>query len=249
MQNILFWMPNWGQHRTEVQLYQWNNLFKWLLLHFITSSNLIIPWRRKWQPTPVFLPEKFHGQRSLWATVHGVTENQTRLSDQHFRFHCISCLHDYEWRLLKKWTASLQRSLISIPISFLFSPFPPKVINFICFWLLFLLFLFERYVMHYYVPKLGQIPWRREWQPTPGFLPGESHGQRSLAGYSPWSCKESDMTEQLTQTFFRSTKGLKKFFFTQISFLKSSFYWCIMYVLKSTQILNVQHHALKIRKL
>ena len=32
---------------------------------------------------------------------------------------------------------------------------------------------------------LGKIPWRRAWQPTPVFLPGESHGQRSLAGYSP----------------------------------------------------------------
>ena len=39
-----------------------------------------------------------------------------------------------------------------------------------------------------------KIPWRREWQPTP-LLPGESHGQRNLAGYSPWVCKESDMTE------------------------------------------------------
>ena len=41
-------------------------------------------------------------------------------------------------------------------------------------------------------------PWRRKCQPTPVFLPGESHGQRSLAGYSPWGSKESDMTEQLT---------------------------------------------------
>ena len=40
----------------------------------------------------------------------------------------------------------------------------------------------------------------KEWQPTPIFLPGESHGQRSLAGYSPWGCKESDTTEQLTHT-------------------------------------------------
>ena len=40
---------------------------------------------------------------------------------------------------------------------------------------------------------------RRKWQPTPVFLPGEFHGQRSLAGFSsPWSCKESDTTEQLT---------------------------------------------------
>ena len=35
--------------------------------------------------------------------------------------------------------------------------------------------------------------WRRKWQPTPVFLPGESHGQRSLAGYSPRGSKESDM--------------------------------------------------------
>ena len=42
---------------------------------------------------------------------------------------------------------------------------------------------------------VGKIPWRREGQPTPVILPGEPHGQRSLAGYSPWGCKESDMTE------------------------------------------------------
>ena len=35
-------------------------------------------------------------------------------------------------------------------------------------------------------PWVGKTPWRRKWQPTLGFLPGESHGQRSLAGYSPW---------------------------------------------------------------
>ena len=46
-------------------------------------------------------------------------------------------------------------------------------------------------------PCVGKIPWRRAWPPTPVFLPGESHGQRSLAGYSPWSRKELDMTEQL----------------------------------------------------
>ena len=40
-----------------------------------------------------------------------------------------------------------------------------------------------------------KIPWRRIWQPTAVFLPGESHGPRSLAGYSPWGRKESDTTE------------------------------------------------------
>ena len=47
-------------------------------------------------------------------------------------------------------------------------------------------------------PWVGKMPWRRKWQPTLVFLPGESLGQSSLAGYSPWSHKEQDMTEQLT---------------------------------------------------
>ena len=46
-------------------------------------------------------------------------------------------------------------------------------------------------------PWVGKIPWRREWQPASVFLPGESHGQRSLVGYSPWGHKESDTTEWL----------------------------------------------------
>ena len=44
---------------------------------------------------------------------------------------------------------------------------------------------------------VGKIPRRRKWQPTPVFLPGKPHGQRSLAGYSPRGHKESDTTEQL----------------------------------------------------
>ena len=40
-----------------------------------------------------------------------------------------------------------------------------------------------------FLPWVGKIPWRRARQPTPVFLPGKSHGQRSLAGYSPWGCK------------------------------------------------------------
>ena len=53
------------------------------------------------------------------------------------------------------------------------------------------------------VQSLGQkIPWRRVWQPTPVFLPGEFHGQRSLEGYSPVGCKESDTTEHACHSFF-----------------------------------------------
>ena len=43
-------------------------------------------------------------------------------------------------------------------------------------------------------PYAGKIPWRRAWQPTPVFLSGEFHGQRSLAGYSPWGHTELDTT-------------------------------------------------------
>ena len=53
---------------------------------------------------------------------------------------------------------------------------------------------------HGFDPWVGKIPWRRAWQPTPVFLPGESHAQRSLVDYSPWGLKESDMTEELTLT-------------------------------------------------
>ena len=47
-------------------------------------------------------------------------------------------------------------------------------------------------------PWVWNIPWKREWQPTLIFLPGDFHGQRSLAGYGPWGQKESDTTEQRT---------------------------------------------------
>ena len=44
-------------------------------------------------------------------------------------------------------------------------------------------------------PWVGEIPWTRKWQLVPLILPGKSHGQRSLAGYSPWGCRELDATK------------------------------------------------------
>ena len=44
-------------------------------------------------------------------------------------------------------------------------------------------------------PWVRKIPWSRKWQPTPVFLPGKSHGQRNLVGYSPWGHKDLDMTD------------------------------------------------------
>ena len=57
-------------------------------------------------------------------------------------------------------------------------------------------------------PWAGKIPWRRKWQPTPVFLPGDSHGRRSLAGYSLWGRRESDTTERIS--VFSSRQLIKK---------------------------------------
>ena len=62
------------------------------------------------------------------------------------------------------------------------------------------------------VRSLGwEDPLKRKQQPTPVFLPGESHGQRSLAGYSPQGRKESDMTEQLMLSLSIQNKNIDKY--------------------------------------
>ena len=55
----------------------------------------------------------------------------------------------------------------------------------------------EKMSFFFFFPTSTQTNWRRKWQPTPVFLPGGSHGWKSLVGYSPRSLKESDTTEQI----------------------------------------------------
>ena len=50
---------------------------------------------------------------------------------------------------------------------------------------------------HGLMPSVGKISWRKKWQPTPVFLPGKFHGWRSLEGYCPGACKETDTTQRL----------------------------------------------------
>ena len=57
-------------------------------------------------------------------------------------------------------------------------------------------------------PWVGKISWRREWQPTPVFLPGESQGHRNLVSRSQWAHKESDTAERLTDR--RYIAGIKR---------------------------------------
>ena len=60
-------------------------------------------------------------------------------------------------------------------------------------------------------PRVGKIPWRRTWQPTPAFFPRESHGQRSLVGYSPQDCKEPNTPEELSTCAPSALKGVEWF--------------------------------------
>ena len=66
-------------------------------------------------------------------------------------------------------------------------------------------------------PWVGKTPWRRRWQPTPVFLPGESHGQRSLGGYSPRGLKESDLT-----AFKQHNNSTSQKFYVQFSSVTQS---------------------------
>ena len=76
-------------------------------------------------------------------------------------------------------------------------------------------------------PWVGKIPWRREWQPTP-FLPGKSHGQRSLVGFSPQGGKELDTTGRLNDN---STHMQHPWLF-HVIFL-SKFYFILSYFLEA----------------
>ena len=104
-------------------------------------------------------------------------------------------------------------------------------------------------------PWVGEIPWRRAWEPTPVFLSGESQGQRTPGGYSPWGHKESDATTYtsfllslcLTSFLFFKKKIISTFFLSSYHFLLE--FWlpriwlfgleCYCSTLKSTESVNM----------
>ena len=109
-----------------------------------------------------------------WAAVHGVTKSRTWLSDFTFTFHSHALEKEMAthssalaWRIPGMGEPGGLPSMGSHRVGHNWSNLAAAV---------------------------GKIPWSRKWQPTPVFLPGKSHGQRSPAGYSTWSHKESDMT-------------------------------------------------------
>ena len=103
-------------------------------------------------------------------------------------------------------------------------------------------------------PWVGKIPWRRKWQPTSVFLPGKSHGRRSLVGYSPWGHKESDTTEQLhfhflfySQLFVRPPQTLLCLF--AFLLLGDGLDSCLLYYVTNLHPLFIRHSVYQIQAL
>ena len=102
------------------------------------------PWRREWQPTPVFLPGESHGQRSL-GTVHGVTKDRTQPSDQHFHFQqqhtvCMLVAHRKKFNFMERKRPFLykmtdcsqkseadNRSVVGTPLGYKSRQLPPLI--------------------------------------------------------------------------------------------------------------------------
>ena len=168
-----------------------------------TSLSLFtfLHWIRKWQPTQCSCLENPRDGGAWWAAVYGIAQSRTRLKwlssinlcakDRYQLSSHPSILMlllqqkalDYEQanRMLRNWHC------VSSSLGF---PGDTRSKEPTC--------QFGRHKGWGFNPWIRKIRWRRAWQPTPVFLPGESHGQRSLVGYSPQGHKESDTTEGLS---------------------------------------------------
>ena len=88
----------------------------------------------------------------------------------------------------------------------------------------------KRLKRHRFVPWIRKSPWRWAWQPTPVFLPGESYGQRSMVGYSPWGCKQSDTTEATACSHLCWNSVMTDLIFSHLCLIYSSCILNIYYV-------------------
>ena len=78
-------------------------------------------------------------------------------------------------------------------------------------------------------PWVRKIPWKRKWQPTPVSLPGKSHGQRSMAGYSPWGHRESDTAEHSAPRTIRMNFSPRCHYQEKLWFFWARVYYCLGY--------------------
>ena len=136
-----------------------------------------IPQNRKWQPTPVFMPGEFHGQRNLGGySSWGCKESDLTEHTLHLQYFYFKC--NFIMLPLKSLNFFLFMERSGIYIKW-YEGFPggasSKEPACQC----------RRHKRCKFDPWVVKIPWRRAWQSIPVFLPGESHGERSLVAYSP----------------------------------------------------------------
>ena len=158
------------------------------------------PWRRDWLPTPVSLPGESHGQRSLV----GYSPRGHRESDMTFTppQEAVTCGHTF----IPVYKTEIRPSFIYLSICLcwvLVVTMAPRSSTLA--WRIpwteepgRLQPMGSWRVRHDWVTSLSFFTfmhWRRKWQPTPVFLPGESQGWESLVGCHLWGCTESDTTE------------------------------------------------------
>ena len=145
--------------------------------------------RRQWHPTPVLLPGKSHGQRSLVGCSPWGREESDTAERLHFHFS-LSCIGEGNGNPLQcsclenprdggAWWAAVYGVAQSLTRLKRLSSSSDSVGKKIC--------LQSRRCG--FSPWVGKISWRRKCQPIPVLLPRESHGQRSLKGNSPWGRK------------------------------------------------------------
>ena len=146
-----------------------------------------IPWRKVWQPPPVFLPGESHGQRSLVNIVHGVPKSRTWLSASHMMWWLCNSVN-----VFNTLNCTLKGEGDGTPLQYFCLENPTDggawqaAVRGVA------------RVRHDWATSLSLFTfmhWRRKWQPTPAFLPGESQGRGSLVGCRLWGRTESDTTE------------------------------------------------------
>ena len=130
-------------------------------------------WRRQWHPTPVLLPGKSHRWRSLVGCSPWGCEESDMTEQLPFHFS-LSCIGEGNGN-------PLQCSCLENPV------------DRGAWWAA----IYGVTQSQTRLSRFAFMHWRRKWQPTPVFLPGESQGWGSLVGCYLWGCTESDMTEQL----------------------------------------------------
>ena len=180
-----------------------------------------VPLSRKWQPTPVFLCGVTHGWRSLagyspWSCKESDTTELLNIPMGVFTVKSLSCIqffatpcslpgssiHIYIYMLTT--VDSKRCTTWESPVNFYLRQnkdslweTAPQIVLRNCSKQAVGEGRYIRFLWRGNSVQSRLTLWRRKWQPTAVFLPGKSHGWRSLAGYSPWGRKEWDTTEQL----------------------------------------------------